>query len=238
MRTRLYDDKDGLRVWLSAEEQSALTNVYERGEVSDRTKRHLAFRLGLNGLRSDEIVRTENGDGAKPGVRAASVSPLEASRPVDGSRHADPPVWTLTVPDGKTGARDVPISRSLAQSMLDYADGRGLDDEEELVDVSTRTIRRWVKDARERLADRVGPESSTTWDAVGSHDLRRTWATDCYYALTLADVPAAETLTMAWGGWRQSSAGRETFRLNYLGTPPEDVVATTAVHLPSIDGSV
>jgi integrase len=234
MRTRPYEDKDGLRVWLSAEEQSALTNVYERGDVTDRTKRHLAFRLGLNGLRSDEIVRTENGDGPKPGVRAASVSPLEASRPADGPRHADPPVWTLTVPHGKTGARDVPISRSLAQSVLDYADGRGLDDEEELVDVSTRTIRRWVEDARERLADRAGPDSPTSWTAVGSHDLRRTWATDCYYALTLADVPAAETLTMAWGGWRQSSAGRETFRLNYLGAPPESVVAKTAAYLHNI----
>jgi len=233
MRTRPYDDKDGLRVWLSAEEQSALTNVYERGDVSDRTKRHLAFRLGLNGLRSDEIVRTENGDGAKPGVRAASVRPLEASREPGASRHADPPVWTLRVAHGKTGARDVPISRSLAHSVLDYADGRGLDDEE-LVDVSTRTVRRWVEDARERLADRAGPDSPTAWEAVGSHDLRRTWATDCFYALTLAEVPAAETLTMAWGGWKQSSAGRETFRLNYLGAPPEDVVAATAVHIPSV----
>jgi integrase len=82
------------------------------------------------------------------------------------------------------------------------------------VDRPPRTIRRWVTAAAKAVID------DDHADAVGPHDLRRTWATDTYWTLAFAGYDA-EIVVMSWGGWDS----RDTFRDNYLGRVPDHVAA-------------
>jgi integrase len=127
----------------------------------------------------------------------------------------------LTVPDGKTGKRELPVSGDLRQrvTMLKQAARQGVNDP--VIDVSKRQVRNWLSDAREQLAT----DDERRWNHVGMHDLRRTWATDTFYSLAFSGVSIAETLVMSWGGWEQTSTGRETFRQNYLGPVPDHITA-------------
>ena len=73
-----------------------------------------------------------------------------------------------------------------------------------LIDItSTRTLRRWVTSAAERVDD-----DDTGWSYLTFHDLRRTWAT----ALASEDVDPL--LVCDWGGWNDL----ETFLDHYRGT--------------------
>lgn len=51
MQTRPYPEKSGRRLWLSRTDRDLLLNHY-----ADDPQRELALRLGLHGLRSDEVV--------------------------------------------------------------------------------------------------------------------------------------------------------------------------------------
>ncbi|WP_246308035.1 hypothetical protein [Halorarum salinum] len=44
--------------------------------------------------------------------------------------------------------------------------------------------------------------------------------------------PSNEQLVMSWGGWAQTSTGRETFLQNYLGPVPDHVTAQAFDELP------
>jgi integrase len=205
MQTRPYPEKDGLRIWLSRSEQRELLEA-----VDDEPRRRIALQLGLHGLRTDEVLQVE------------PRHFRELSNGADGH--------VLIIPSGKTGKRETPVSDDLVErvSYLKSAD-RNLNADDPVVDVSKRSVRNWIGDAREVLVDvdeRAG--------ALGMHDLRRTWATDSYYSLALAGVPIAEQLTMSWGGWKQTSTGRETFRENYLGPVPDHVAAEALQHLPLV----
>jgi len=72
------------------------------------------------------------------------------------------------------------------------------------LDVTTRTLRRWIDRYGEQLADETGEEM---WRHLGMHDLRRTWAT----SLKGADVDAM--IVCDWGGW----SDLETFLDHYRG---------------------
>jgi integrase len=72
-----------------------------------------------------------------------------------------------------------------------------------VVDVSTRTLRRWIHSTAEELADK-----DEMWLHVTMHDLRRTWATN----LKGEDVDAM--IVCDWGGWNDL----ETFLEHYRGT--------------------
>jgi len=201
MQTRPYDSKDGLRIWLSRDEREQLLDV-----VEDEPRRHLAFALGLHGLRTDEVLQVE---------------PRHV-RTLDGGKHV------LRIPDGKSGRRETPLDGDLSQRIGYLKSAARLRQDEPLLDVAKRTVRTWMEQARDDLdSDRDG-----RWDAVGMHDLRRSWATDVYYSLAFAGVPIAEQLTMSWGGWKQTQKGRETFRQNYLGPVPDHVTARAFEYLP------
>lgn len=89
-----------------------------------------------------------------------------------------------------------------------------------VVGLSKRTLRNWIEETRAPLLKE--------WPAVrhlGMHDRRRTFATDASYSLAFAGVPIAEQLVISWGGWKQTSKGRETFRQNYLGPVRDPVTA-------------
>jgi len=203
MQTRPYPSKDGLRIWLSRSEREALLEA-----VDDDPRRRIAIQLGLHGLRTDEIVQAEPRH-----VR-------ELTNGADGH--------LLVVPKGKTGKRETPIATDLAERIryLKSAD-RDLTARDTIVDVGKRQVRNWLEAARRPLVD-----GDDVAEKLGMHDLRRTWATDTYYSLAFAGVPIAEQLTMSWGGWEQTSAGRETFRQNYLGPVPDHVTARALEDLP------
>lgn len=201
MQTKYYPTEDGYRVWLSPSESETLLDVY-RGQNLERA---LALMLGLHGLRSAEVVNVRR----------------EHFRQLDGAEG----VHKLRVPMGKGRmARECPASPTLVQ-MAGYSDRR---EDEALIDVTTKSLRDWIKAAREQLVDETGNE---TWRHVAMHDLRRTWATTTFYALAAEGVPIAEELTMGWGGWKMTSAGRETFRENYLGPEPDWISEQAMGHI-------
>lgn len=208
MQTRPYPGQPGRRIWLSRSEQRRLLDA-----VDDYPKRRIALQLALHGLRTDEIVATDN----SAGVRYQDFRVL--SNGDEG--------YVLVIEDGKTGKRETPVSDDLYSRVDYYKKAAELRQDATLVDVSRRSLRNWIADAREVLLD-----VDDAADELGMHDLRRTWATDSYYSLALAGVPIAEQLVMSWGGWKQTSTGRETFRENYLGPVPDHVTAEALGYLP------
>jgi integrase len=195
MQTRPYEEKDGRRVWLDRVERETLLDAV----ASDEPRRRIALQLGLHGLRCDELVQTT----------PAHVEALSGA--ADGYR--------LLVPDGKSGRRELPISDDLAERVNYLKGAAKLSQDEPLIDVSKRSVRNWIDDARDALDGEHSEE-------VGMHDLRRSWATDTYYSLAFSGVPIAEQLVMSWGGWKQTETGRDTFRQNYLGPVPDYVTGS------------
>lgn len=202
MQTRPYPEKDGLRIWLSRSEQHALLEA-----VDDEPRHRIALQLGLHGLRTDEILQVE------------PCHIRDLSNGADGH--------VLVIPDGKTGKRETPVSEDLVERVTYLKSAARMNQDDPVVDVSKRSVRNWIENAREVLVD-----VEERAEALGMHDLRRTWATDTYYSLALAGVPIAEQLTMSWGGWKQTTTGRETFRQNYLGPVPDHVTAEATQYLP------
>jgi integrase len=200
MQSRPYPSKeDAVRIWLSRDEQTQLLNA------TDDPEHETAFRLGLHGLRSDELVE----------VRPRDLRPLNG----DSGRHV------LVIRDGKSGKREVPASEKLVDSIR-YS---RVDEDEPLVSVGKRTVRKWLASVRDDLAESDAGE----WRRLSMHDLRRTWATDSFYSLAVEGVPIAEQLVMSWGGWKPTSTGRETFRRDYLGPVPDHVTREAIDYLPS-----
>lgn len=198
MQTRHYEEKDGLRIWLSRDERAQLLDVVD-SEENRRPRRRVALLLAMSGLRTDEVLQVE---------------PQHFREMSDGSH-------VLQIEDGKTGRREVPVAPEV-WTRVDYLRGAArLRQDEPIVDVAKRTVRSWIEDAREELAGLE--DEPDDWADLGMHDLRRTWATDTYYSLAIDGVPIAEQLTMSWGGWQQTEAGIRTFRRNYLGPIPDHV---------------
>jgi len=190
MQTQPYPEKDGYRCWLSRHEQDRIRDYW-----SDDVQKTLAVDLALHGLRGAEIVEV-----AKDDVRELDT---------------DTEAYALAIEDGKTGYRETPLSSSTQQSLSIYANASNAHAGERLIDVTTKSVRRWVGEAAEDAID--GPHAG----AVGPHDLRRTWATDTFWSL--GGGPQVEVTVMNWGGWKLSDAGRTTFRENYLGSIPDHV---------------
>ncbi|QKY20659.1 site-specific integrase [Halolamina sp. CBA1230] len=191
MQIEPFTDDDGYRCWLSETEQDQLTSHYHT-----EPKKRLAIELMLDGLRSEEVPRVATRD----------------FRRLD----ADEEAYKLRVREGKTGWRECPVSNdthTLAQTLKNAS---GTTKEDPLVDVSSRTVQRWVSSAAEALADSTG---NTDWHHVTAHDLRRTWATTTYYGLS---APYALDVIMQWGGWTDG----DTFRNNYLGKEPDDLAVS------------
>lgn len=173
MMTEEYQDGDGRRVWLDRHEVDDLL------EALDEPRRKVAARLGCeSGLRSHEIVE----------VRPEHI-------------YRDPEAGTmLQVPEGKGDKyRETVCPDALAE--LIEALGHGTESEP-VVDVTTRSLRNWIVDAREQLL-----EDDPRWRFVTTHDLRRTWAG------MLANADVDETVALRWGGWNDL----ETFLNHYRG---------------------
>lgn len=182
MRIEPMPESDSYRCWLSAREQEQLLS-----EVATTPKRQLAFRAMLHGLRGDELKW----------VRTGEIRELRAEK--EG--------YKLRVRDGKTGYREVPISRRMVEQMRMLKNATSTRKNKPIIDTSKRSVRRWVYNAGEALCEETGDDD---WLKISPHDLRRTWATETYYSL---NSHYAVDIIMQWGGWQD----RETFTKHYLG---------------------
>jgi len=171
-----HDDRDDLKIWLSQEEVQRLI------DAADTTQERIAFALGARcGLRSNEIVD------ATPD----NLADTDAG-------------WMLRVWEGKSKPRETPVPSNLATTITTVDDVRDEDSDIPVVDVSTRTLRRWIDRVGNELAEETGED---LWTYVTMHDLRRTWAT----SLKGAEVDAM--LVCDWGGW----SDLDTFLDHYRG---------------------
>jgi len=173
-----HENRDDYKIWLSQDEVEQLLDA-----ASDSQHR-LAFELGARcGLRSDEIVRVTPAD-----VRETEAGPM------------------LRVENAKSeGKRQTPLPDQLATRIETIADVRPDGHGEPIIDVATRTLRRWIDATGDELAAETGDEM---WAHLTMHDLRRTWAT----SLKGEDVDAM--VVCDWGGW----SDLETFLEHYRGT--------------------
>jgi integrase len=101
--------------------------------------------------------------------------------------------------------RETPIPPELANTIDTISGVRDEPSDAPLVDVTKRTLRRWMEDATDELHEQTDDPG---WQYVGFHDLRRTWATQ----LRSADVDAM--VVCDWGGWNDL----DTFLDHYRGT--------------------
>jgi len=101
--------------------------------------------------------------------------------------------------------RETPAPATLAASVDTLAEMRDAGEDDPILSVSTtRSLRRWVSQAGEQLAETTGDAG---WRELSTHDLRRTWAT------ALADAEVDPLLALDWGGWTDL----ETFLEHYKG---------------------
>ena len=178
MKLKPYDNSDGMKVWLTKEELDRFL------DQPDDTERQIALGLmGQCGLRSDEVI---------------DVTPADVVDTPAGPRVR---VW-----EGKGDKRrETPVPEQPLSTINTYADVRDASPDTPLVDRSTRTIQRWVRDAAAPL--RAETTDKEGWRYLGPHDLRRTWGT------LLVDDEVLPHVIMDWGGW----SDWEVFRENYLG---------------------
>jgi integrase len=179
MNLQPHEQEDGKKVWLS---ESEVEKLEETAEDSEQT---IAFGLGARcGLRSAEILE---------------VSPQDVVETDAG--------WVVRVWSGKGEKfREAPIPSDLAMRIQTIGDVRDEAADEPVLSIeSTRSLRRWLQEAREELADQ---EDDIGWQFLSTHDLRRTWAS------ALADAEVDPLLVLDWGGWEDL----ETFLEHYNGT--------------------
>jgi len=188
MKLEPFSNKSGYRVWLSNTEQNTLIDYYE-----EDPEKQLAIILMLHGLRSDEV-----NDVCIKDIRDMDV---------------EDEAYMLVIRDGKTGYRECPISTSAVSLAKMLKNVKGVRKSEALVDVSKRTIQRYVSRACEDIADR--PNEPDSWEHVSAHDLRRSWATQTYWSLSGS---RAREVVMEFGGWVDT----QTFTQNYLGAIPDE----------------
>jgi len=183
MFTQPHDDRDDMKVWLSADEVELLI------DAADGPNQRIAFELGARcGLRSEEISKVTPED-----IVETEAGPM------------------LIVPEGKGDKyREAPIPPSLANTIETADEYRDEPSDAPIVTsqstqsagASTRTLRRWIESAREELAETDDPR----WEHLTFHDLRRTWATQ----LKGGDVDAL--LVCDWGGWEDLETFLEHYR--------------------------
>lgn len=182
MNLRDHDEDDSKKVWLSSSGNPSEVDLLL--EWPTDTEKRVAFGLG-----------------ARCGLRSAEVLDVAPQHVVDSDAGTFLRVW-----EGKGDKyRETPIPDDLAtiiRTIGEYSDAPA--DEPVLSIESTRSLRRWIQDAREELAEET---EDPGWHYLSTHDLRRTWAT----ALRSAGVDAEYALE--WGGWEDL----ETFLDHYKG---------------------
>lgn len=177
MRRRDHTGDYGKKVWLSSDEVDRLLD-----HVDDPIT-WIGVALGVRcGLRSAEIV---------------AVTPADL---VDG-----PTGRMVRVRDGKGGDyRETPAPDELVTRVNTVVEIQNHDNDEPIVDVTTRSLRRRLDKIGDELAEETDDDG---WRDLSTHDLRRTWATN------LSESGVDPLVALDWGGW----ADLETFLDHYQG---------------------
>lgn len=186
MQVEPFPNKDGYRVWLSKQEQQRIPDYY-----SEEPQKQLAVELMNDGLRSEETTRVS----------------IEDVREMDTEAEG----YMLRVWTSKTDFRECPISIDTYKKMKMIKNIKNLSKSDPLIDVTERTVQRWVEKATDSFVD-----DNPDWKHVTAHDLRRTWVTQLYWSL---DGDRAREVVMSFGGWNDV----QTFNENYLGRIPDSV---------------
>lgn len=174
-----HDDSDAKKVWLSTDETEQFL------DEPDEVDQAVAFELGVRcGLRSSEILE---------------VTPDDVIDTDTGDM--------LKIPDGKGNKyRETPIPSSLKRQIETVDQMRDDGSDEPIVSVTTtQSLRNWITEARETLAEETGDDR---WGYISMHDLRRTWATQ------VVDNGVDPLIVCQWGGW----SDLETFLDHYRGS--------------------
>ena len=135
----------------------------------------------------------------KLGTRASGVV---TARPKNLTYNSKGEYWQLkiyaknTKGGGKT-VRDVYVPEQVKRELDNYQRERDLRPSDPYVDKSVDTVRRWVREA----GDRLSQQGSDRWDHVSSHDFRRSWAT--YH---LVEQDRSPRVMMEIGGWDSMEA--------------------------------
>ncbi|WP_255148984.1 site-specific integrase [Halorarius halobius] len=189
---RLDDSGDVTKCWLAPDELAAV----ERAAGATDWEREIAMQLmGRCGLRSDEV-------------------PYPCD---DGLRWSeDGEIWLFEVRGKNTAGgapkvRDAWMPEDVEENVRRFSRERGLDATESWVSVSPRSVRRWVEEAAEQVADDRGDDR---FREVSSHDLRRSWAN---HHLVERGVGVREMMSI--GGWSSYSAIEP-----YLNEPTESKI--------------
>lgn len=186
---RLDDSEPVVKCWLAPAELDRL----ERIAGADGWEREIAIQLM-----------------GRCGFRASEVS-YPATEQLRWSQEGE--IWLVEVrgkntKGGDPTVRDVWVPTDVADDIHKYTRERGYTETESWVDVSTASVRRWVKEAAETIA---AESDDSRWQHVSSHDLRRSWAT---YHLVERQVDVRTMMSI--GGWSDYSAIEP-----YLAAPTE-----------------
>lgn len=111
---------------------------------------------------------------------------------------------------GEPKMRDAWMPEEVERNISKYARERGVSESESIVSVSPSSVRRWVREAAQDVAEAT---ENDRWEYISSHDLRRSWAT---WHLVERDSTVDVRTMMAVGGWSSYSAIEP-----YLNTPTE-----------------
>lgn len=181
---------DELRVWLSPNELDMLINVAR----DHSTKHYIAMGfMGRCGLRRSEVLK----------ITPAHVVDTDVATMI-----------RMDAEETKGGYfRSTPVPSSLAESLRAYAelepdlDGWH-DDTTPFIDVSGRTLARWVSKHAQTCNEHTD-RSEDGWDHVSPHDLRRGWAN------RLLEDDVAPPLIMDFGGWKSWPDFRDHYLNGY-----------------------
>lgn len=183
--------KGGFAVWMTNKEMEQVYDYH-----SEDMEYQLACEyMGKCGLRGRDL---EN-------VKRQNIIQLDTEEEA----------YILRVEESKRGYRETPLPVDLKNRTVALIQAMGLKQNESVFDKAVRSYQRAVERAVEHLAEET---ETPDWEKVSAHDLRRSWATRCYYKLggTERDLRAV----MSWGGWEK----QDTFANHYLGVIPEDLL--------------
>jgi integrase len=176
---RIDDSGDRTKCWLTRDE---LDGLEERAGRKDWEREIAVQLMGRCGLRASEV-------------------PYPADDHLRWSDDGD--CWLFEVRGkntrgGDRATRDAWMPEDVAENLRRFTRERGRSSDEPWVTVATSSVRRWVDQAGDDMAELTGDER---WRSVSSHDLRRSWAT--YH---LVEQGKDVRTMMAIGGWSDYSA--------------------------------
>lgn len=190
---RIDDSGDKTKCWLSFPDEKDKVIATAR---STDWERAIAMRLMV-----------------EVGCRASGVL---SAKPSGVQYNSDGEFWQIEIrgkntKGGEKTTRDAYLPDSVKQTLDIYADERDIGDDEPFVRKSESTVRRWVDEAVDEIADET---ENDRWRHVSSHDLRRSWAS--HY---LVDEQVAVRVMMDIGGWSSYEAIEP-----YLRKPSPEVI--------------